>query len=366
MATNAELDPVFRQAIRLLHSPNNDAAESIRKALDDLIKQRHGPSKMLINTLSKKYLAEESLATGSGIHKQPQSARRSSHKSSDSSSNNSNSSPVQSNTATAVVTVASTVTAPVATVLTTNSTGQRQELPVILALPDSSSSNSGTENPTDSALVIDNQHLEDLEDLVCVVCRRIHTSAKNRLIECAKCNSLYHQECHVPQISDSELADDQESSWCCATCKTKVIKSTHDHLIASPAKSSSSHSSSSSSSSSSSHTGTRARSSAKSSSSSKKPSERTTTLSSSTQKPKSSSSSSSSSRHHQHHHHHKSHHHSSSKHERSSGSNGSSGGGNGSSSKTGITPNINIISADKRLQIMKKKAAKSHESKRKK
>lgn len=358
MATNAELDPVFRQAIRLLHSPNNDAAENIRKALDDLIKQRHGPSKMLVNTLSKKYLAEESLASGSGFAKKAQSKRRSSHKSSDSSSNNSNSSPAEVISTATVVTVASGVgPSPTSAVLTTSLSGQRQDLPLILAMPENASNTSGTESIADPALIIDNQHLEDLEDLVCVVCRRINTSAKNRLIECTKCNSLYHQECHVPQISDSELADDQESSWCCANCKAKVIKSTHAHLISSPAKSS--HSSSSSSSSSSSNT--RTHSSAKSnSSSSKKPTERTSSSSSH----KSKSSSSSSTRHH--HHHHKSHHHSSKEkhHERSSGSNGSNG--NNSSSKSGITPNINIISADKRLQIMKKKAAKSHESKRKK
>lgn len=361
MGTNSELDPVFRQAIRLLHSSNDDAAESIRKALDDLIKQRHGPSKMLINTLSTKYLAEESLATGSGG--QSQSERHSSYKSSDSSSNNSRSSPVQVIATTTAVTDASAVDpAPTTPVLSTNLSSQRHDGPLIVAMPDSSSSNSGTENPSDSALVIDNQHLEDLENLVCVVCRRINTSAKNRLIECTKCNSLYHQECHVPQISDSELGDGQESSWCCAACKTKLIKSTHAHLLSSPAKSTSSHSSSSSSSSSSSHTGTRAHSSAKSSSSTKKPS-RILTSSSTSHKPKSSSSSSSSSRHHRHH---KSQHHEKSKQERSSGSNGSSGGGNGSTSKAGITPNINIISADKRLQIMKKKAAKSHETKRKK
>lgn len=36
-----------------------------------------------------------------------------------------------------------------------------------------------------------------------------------------------------------------------------------------------------------------------------------------------------------------------------------------SASKPAVTPNINIINVDKRIQIMKKKAAKLHESKRK-
>lgn len=63
----------------MLHSPNADSAEKIRNALDDLIKQRHGTNKMLVNTLHKKYLAEESSAPGSGA-----AHRRHSHKSSDS------------------------------------------------------------------------------------------------------------------------------------------------------------------------------------------------------------------------------------------------------------------------------------------
>lgn len=306
MSTTTELDPVFRQALRLLHSSSSDAAENIRKALDDIIKQRHGPTKMLINTLSKKYLAEEANATGSGVVAPPPVYRRHSHKSSDSSSNNSNSSPVP---------LAGTVL-PAGTEVSV----QPQEMPMIISLPD---------DPADAAddnnIILDDTHLKDLEDLVCVVCRRIDLSAKNRLIECTKCNLLYHQDCHKPQIFDSDLNDEQEDCWICASCQTKLAKTSH--LIASPAKSSSSHSSSSSSSSSncivSGH------------SSSKRSSE----PSSSSHGHGSSSKSKSSSSHSKHH--------------------------SSSSSSGGVTPSINIISADKRLQNMKKKAAKTHESKRK-
>lgn len=86
MSAVAELDPVFRYALKLLHSPQTDSAEKIRNALDDLIKQRHGSQKMLANTLHKKYLAEESSAPGSGIPPPapPSVQRRHSHKSIDS------------------------------------------------------------------------------------------------------------------------------------------------------------------------------------------------------------------------------------------------------------------------------------------
>lgn len=383
MATNTELDPVFRQALRLMHSSSSDAAENIRKSLDDIIKQRHGPSKMLINTLSKKHLAEESLATGSGVIKPAPTIRRQSHKSSDSSSNNSNSSPIQLSTAVTVASgqVATTSGGTSATVLTTDLSGQQQEIPVIISLSDSSGNATITavdDNAIDDNIMLDNQHLKDLEDLVCVVCRRIDTSAINRLIECTKCNLLYHQECHTPQISDLELLNDQELSWYCDVCKKKSIKPTPISVSASPAKSYSSHSSSSSSSSSSSicivpiaaapattiissvstpavplNVASAPSISSGSSSSSRRDKEHSSSTTS-----KSKSSSSSSRHHHHHHHHHSSS--SSAKHERTGS------GSNGSSSKSSITPNINIISADKRLQNMKKKAAKSHESKRKK
>lgn len=62
--TSTDLDSVVRFALKLLHSPNTDSAEKIRLYLDEIIKQRHGPSKMLANTLSKKYLAEEANVSG--------------------------------------------------------------------------------------------------------------------------------------------------------------------------------------------------------------------------------------------------------------------------------------------------------------
>lgn len=349
MATSVELDPVFRQALKFLHSPNSDAAENIRKALDDVIKQKHGPNKMLINTLSKKYIAEESKATGSGVVKA--AVRRSSNKSSDSSS----SSPVQ------IITTTSTTST--TTVIATDSSGQTQEIPVIISLPDTT--NSATIAAVDDNAMDTNIHNSLFDDLACVICRHLDLSAKNRLIECSKCTSLYHQECHSPPIKDSDLVNGQELSWCCCNCKVKKFKSSHStgspsksHQSSSPTSSSSSNSdviiTGSSSANFASHS---------SSSGSKKDKEHSSSSSS--------KSKSSSSRHHSHHH--SSSHHSS-KHERSSekgseksGSSSSSGGGGGSSSsKSTVTPNIHIISADKRLQNMKKKAAKSQESKRKK
>lgn len=54
--TQLELDPQFTQGLRLLHSTNKDSAEQLRALLDEAIKQKYGPSKMLSNVLHKKVM----------------------------------------------------------------------------------------------------------------------------------------------------------------------------------------------------------------------------------------------------------------------------------------------------------------------
>lgn len=405
MAANVELDPVFRQALKFLHSSNSDAAENIRKSLDEVIKQKHGSSKMLINTLSKKYIAEESKATGSGVIKAVKNVRRSSNKSSDSSSNNSNSSPVQ---------IISTSTASSAVLATTD---LNPEMPVIISIPDTEENEQAITSIDDNAMD-NNIHDSFFDDLMCVICRRIDLSAKNRLIECTKCNSLYHQDCHTPQIKDADLVNGQELSWCCCDCSTKKFKTSSNASPSNKSNHSSSSSSSSSSSNSTSmsisniiasslvsntaHISKKSKDKEKdkekekekekdkekekekdkdkeSSSSSKldkfnpkevhgsfnlfsfspyankghhhgKDEHRKSSKSSSSKHHSSSSSSS---------------HHSSSSHKHEKEKSSSSKNGSSSSSSKTVTPNIHVISADKRLQNMKKKA-KSQESKRKK
>lgn len=89
----------------------------------------------------------------------------------------------------------------------------------------------------DDESVVEEDHLKELEELMCVVCKLMDVSARNRLVECSDCHSLYHQQCHKPQISESD-ANDQENSWYCSSCKGKATKSSSTN--SSPAKSSSS------------------------------------------------------------------------------------------------------------------------------
>uniref|UniRef100_A0A8D8LRY4 Integrator complex subunit 12 n=2 Tax=Cacopsylla melanoneura TaxID=428564 RepID=A0A8D8LRY4_9HEMI len=144
----------------------------------------------------------------------------------------------------------------------------------------------------------------------CFVCKnkRCGSGSGNKLIECAECHSSYHQECHTPPISDTDAADPR-LIWYCVQCMRTMNKKTSATSLSSKSTSKSSSSGSGSKSTSSSGYYNNS-----SSSSSK--------YSSSTSKSGSSSSSSSK-----------------------------------PVSGSGATTSSSLISADKRIQFMKKRAA---------
>lgn len=180
---------------------------------------------------------------------------------------------------------------------------------------------------------------------MCVVCRRMDVSVRNRLVECSECHSLYHQECHKPPISEAE-ANEQENVWNCTLCKSlavplaKPVTASSSPARSSPysmsdsrselKKSNKNYESSSSSSSSNGSRKSKTKSSSKPSKPSKSSSKSIVPVT--PEKKCSSPISSSSSK---------------------------------DKDKSSVMPNITIISADKRLQNMKKKAAKLNETKRK-
>ncbi|XP_034253005.1 integrator complex subunit 12-like isoform X2 [Thrips palmi] len=63
------------------------------------------------------------------------------------------------------------------------------------------------------------------EDLLCVVCRQMMQGDGNRLVECQECHELYHQECHQPPINEAEIpVNDPRLAWYCADCKKTLNK----------------------------------------------------------------------------------------------------------------------------------------------
>ncbi|XP_014488767.1 PREDICTED: integrator complex subunit 12 [Dinoponera quadriceps] len=179
--TQLELDPQFTQGLRLLHSTNKDSAEQLRAMLDEMIKLKYGPSKMLLNVLHKKYMTEELVLSD---HSSSSSSKKS--KSSSSSKHSSKSS--------------------------------KNSSPVNLPARDT---------PPDILQTDDTLALEILEDdLTCVICKGMDVGARNRLVECLECHSLYHQECHTPHILDAQIdALMPKNVWYCSNCtKSQISK----------------------------------------------------------------------------------------------------------------------------------------------
>ncbi|CAH1153482.1 unnamed protein product [Phaedon cochleariae] len=86
------------------------------------------------------------------------------------------------------------------------------------------------------------------EDLMCVICNGMDVGARNRLIECTDCHSLYHQECHKPMVTE-----DVFENWACFNCKEaskklRIASSGSSSMVSSSSSKSSSHRHSSSSS----------------------------------------------------------------------------------------------------------------------
>lgn len=322
MTPAVELDPTFKTALKLLHSPCPDSAEKIRNLLDEIIKTRYGSSKTLANTLSKKVLAEESSAPGSRVLRTKSIEKK-------------------------------VATPPIIEIPETESTISTGTVVVEVGDDDYNDENAMEIVESDSV----DQYSREFEDLLCYICRRVDYTERNRLVECVECHKLYHQECHTPMISE---ADTNDATWLCTLCKTNKVAS---KIVAasSPAK----HSSSSDNRSGSNSTKNYESSSGNSSSSeSRKEKDKDRSKSSSRSSPlisssKSSKSSSSSSKHDKDKEGSSSS--SSDKHRESSKESSSKS----SSSSVAPATNINIISADKRIQNMRKKAAKLHDSKRK-
>ncbi|XP_071447649.1 integrator complex subunit 12-like [Hetaerina americana] len=346
-----ELDPQFSLALKLLHSKSKDSAEQLRLLLEEVTKQKYGGSRRL-PPATKRAGEErfESCKSGGG--------ELSSKSSSSKTGTNIQQPPLH-------VGLPSSSGAPALPHSKVEDVGGSGDTV-------SSSRVIGTRHGSDGS---DSDATDDLaleileEDLMCVVCRGMDVGVRNRLVECVECHSLYHQECHRPTIQEAH-ASDPRRVWTCSACakpqshqqstasktppvrvgggkpiscitsKKSELKSqsplSNAPIQQSPIKSGSSSSNTKSSFSSSSSKSSSSSSSSKGSSSK-----------SVDQNPSSKSSGSSSSS-------------LTSSSGSSSGSSGNSSSGN-SNSKVSLSM---IAHADKRIQIMKKKAAKMQEKRK--
>lgn len=173
-----------------------------------------------------------------------------------------------------------------------------------LASPESYASDSDASSANSDMVILE-------DDLACAICKELTSAAWNQFVECAECHSLFHQQCHVPPIPDSDVSDPR-TVWYCRNCMKTVSKPKTSSMSSSSTSSQSSKNSSS------------------------KPSTGRSNTSSPSFGSKPFGGVSMSSKK-------------------------SSSSKNSQSSSNKVTPNLNMVTADKRLQIMKKKAARKQE-----
>lgn len=79
----------------------------------------------------------------------------------------------------------------------------REELNTSSILVDNGSDTEVSEDELQKYGLEDMQCDQELNNLSCIVCRTFDISSTNRLIECQECHSFYHQDCHKPPVTDN-------------------------------------------------------------------------------------------------------------------------------------------------------------------
>ncbi|XP_002734915.2 integrator complex subunit 12-like [Saccoglossus kowalevskii] len=59
--------------------------------------------------------------------------------------------------------------------------------------------------------------------LACVLCRQLDVAPGNQLVECQECHNLYHQKCHKPAATDADV-NDPRVVWYCTRCSRNIKK----------------------------------------------------------------------------------------------------------------------------------------------
>lgn len=80
---------------------------------------------------------------------------------------------------------------------------------------------------------------EKVEPYSCCTCKESYVLMGNSLVECLECHSMYHQNCHNPPIIDINL-NDPRIVWYCINCRQKDSQKTESRSSGKESKKSSS------------------------------------------------------------------------------------------------------------------------------
>ncbi|XP_077978666.1 integrator complex subunit 12-like isoform X1 [Glandiceps talaboti] len=222
---NFELDPIFVKALTLLHSKNRESDEQLRQMVDDVLaatQDKSGTDRKNTDSKSQGTSSKSSAASkkessissrSSEQRKEPEKRGAEKFKPETTEPSREAKKPK----------LDETVSKP----KKYESTFLRDDLV---------DEDDSTEKTEDSTTDADDFAME--MGLACVLCRQLDVSSGNQLVECQECHNLYHQKCHKPTLSDADV-NDPRVVWYCNRCSRNMKK------MASKQKSKSSMSSSS-------------------------------------------------------------------------------------------------------------------------
>ncbi|XP_066995280.1 integrator complex subunit 12 [Anabrus simplex] len=216
-------DAIFRRGILLLNSSADGSMEQLRGLLEDTIKQRYGSSRSL-NIRKDSYVKKESSGKsstgltpkkeGSKKYSEKRSTLKSSEDRTEGSRDGSSSRKSVDQHKTSLLKPSSSNPASPHSL----SMGMSQSVSMSLLRDLETGKEESLRGDDDEDLAL--EILE--EDLTCVVCRGMDVGVRNQLVECLECHSLYHQECHQPPVPDD--MNEPRSAWYCANCMKAMNK----------------------------------------------------------------------------------------------------------------------------------------------
>ncbi|KAJ8403685.1 hypothetical protein AAFF_G00350110 [Aldrovandia affinis] len=210
-----ELDPIFLKGLGYLHSKSKDSAEKLKAVLDESLARG---SDSFYRTSQKEVDVPRVSVTKVSLSKQDS---KSSSSSSSSSINNGKSSNLEKSKK-------ETEKRPSEKVKVDQGDGSEPPKKPRLDKQENRSSPITVQTSKDLALAdlssFDETSADDFAmemGLACVVCRQMTVTSGNQLVECQECHSLYHQECHKPQVTDKDV-NDPRLVWYCARCTRQM------------------------------------------------------------------------------------------------------------------------------------------------
>ncbi|XP_064091961.1 integrator complex subunit 12-like [Macrobrachium nipponense] len=211
-----ELDPMFRRGLRLLHSRSRESVNQLKAIVDEAVRQRQGKSIPTMNKDPFSLRRESPIPRSKPGSPIPLSLSRKEEMKKDMDRKHGMRDE--------------DIILPKRPRLDSPSTFKSHTPSPTPSLKSESSSRSRKSDESDS-----DPEMNDLRELMdgvnCTVCKSFEQSTRNQLVECQECHCLYHQECHKPPVTDQDVTDPR-LAWYCNKC-TKTLKKQNSIVSAS-------------------------------------------------------------------------------------------------------------------------------------